>query len=127
MKRDIASLTAEFTAKKDKGVFMRPDVFVDLWRCLTKIRLLARLEQTPPASGVLDLANSIGVQPEKIINLANVGEWIQVDRDTRYWNDPDEYEEYWLCHYDGNQTVEGFSSLRKDVHEIKELNKLWTD
>lgn len=73
------------------------------------------------------MAEALSVEPEKIINLANVGEWIQVDRDTRHWNDQDEYDEYWLCHYDGNQTVEGFTNLRRDIQEIKELNRLWTD
>lgn len=118
-------MTATFELKKEQGAFMRPDVFIDLWRCLTKIRLLARLEETPPASGVVDLAKSLDVEPETIINLANVGEWIQVDRDTRFWDDPEEYDEYWICHYDGNQTVEGFTNLRKDLQEIKDLNKLW--
>lgn len=74
----------------------------------------------------MKLADALGITPEKLLNLSNVGEWLQVDRDTRYWDDEDEYDEYWLCHYDGDQTVEGYPQLRRELKEIKELNALWT-
>lgn len=118
-------MTREFQAKLDSKEFYRPDVFVDLWRCVTKIRLVSRLEEAPPSIGVMKFAESLNMAPEKVLNLSNVGEWIQVDRDTRHWDDEDEYEEYWLCHYDGDQTVEGYTQLRNELKEIKELNTLW--
>lgn len=127
LKKDVSSLVRDFQSKQETNEFLRPDTFVDLWRCLTKVRLLSRLESVPQASLVMDLANRLDIDPEKLINLANVGEWIQVDRDTRKWEDHDEYDEYWTCHYDGDQTVESYSRLREDIREIKELNTLWTN
>lgn len=119
-------MTRDFATKIEEKHFYRPDVYIDLWRCVTKIRLLARLEEAPPVIGVMKLADALGITPEKLLNLSNVGEWLQVDRDTRYWDDEDEYDEYWLCHYDGDQTVEGYPQLRRELKEIKELNALWT-
>lgn len=117
----------DFVGKQQNNEFLRPDTFVELWRCVTKVRLLSRLEEIPQASQIIDLANRLDMEPEKLINLANVGEWIQVDRDTRKWDDAEEYEEYWSCHYDGDQTVESYSRLRADIKEVKELNNLWTN
>lgn len=126
LKRDISAMTRDFVTKIEMKQFNRPDVFVEIWRCLTKVRLLARLEGAPVSSNIVHLAGALDITPERLVNLANIGEWIQVDRDTRHWEDPEEYDEYWLCHYDGDQTVESYHNIRKELKEIKELNELWT-
>lgn len=125
LKRDVANLVDSFSQKQKDNEFLRSETLIDLWRCVTKVRLLARLENSPPASSIISIAEKLDVAPIRVLDLANIGEWIQVDRDTRNWSDKDEYDEYWLCHYDGDQTVMSFTGIRADIKEIEELNKLW--
>lgn len=125
LKRDIAKMVDEFRSLKDKNEFLRPNVLVDVWRCMTKMRLLSRLEQTPAGSAVIAVAKLLDMPPDRLVDLANIGEWIQVDRDTREWADQDEYDEYWSCHYDEGGTVRSYESLRTSIQEIQELDNLW--
>ena len=125
LRRDIQALLQDLKKKKENDEFYRPDELVNVWRLITKHRLLARLEGAPAVLGVVIMAEDLDVSPSRLLDLANIGEWVQVDRDTRTWNDPDEYAEYWECHYDGGQTVEGYDQIRAGLAELKELEALW--
>lgn len=127
LRRDIVDLVQELIEKKENDCLYRPDELITVWRLITKERLLSRLEQTPPTIALMALAEEFEISPERLLDLANIGEWIQIDRDVRKWNDQDEYDEYWSCHYDEGQSVESYDQLRASLREIKQLEELWTN